>query len=145
MKRKAKILFIQKDFNKEFFILLGRRRSSNEEFWWIPGGSVEAGESDFEGALRELDEELFLTDVYKQRLHTFVQAFVLPAHIEYQSNQANNIIFFVMLPGLDKQTVPAIRDEFEEMKWFRLEALPVNMSREFAFIEKDFVQQIKAL
>jgi 8-oxo-dGTP pyrophosphatase MutT (NUDIX family) len=144
MKRKAKVLFIHK-YSSECYILLGKRISSNEEFWWIPGGSVEAGESDFQGALRELDEELFLTQEYTHVLETYQDSGSIPVSLEYNSNQAHNIIFFVVLTALNIVAPPEIKDEFEEMQWFNINMLPSNMSREYAFIETEFVQKIKQL
>lgn len=143
MKRKAKILFIQKISTTAYKLLLGRRVSSSESFWWIPGGSVEAGESDFEAGLRELDEELFLTNEFVQALNVFRSTNTLPAVIEYESKQAKNSIFLVPISGQSALAVPSIKDEFEEMAWFDLENLPANMSREFSFIEHQLKTDVR--
>jgi len=145
MKRKAKILFIHKTAATEYKLLLGRRISSNESFWWIPGGSVEAGESDFEAGLRELDEELFLTNDFVQVLNTFKSTGTTPAVIEYESKQAKNSIFLVPMIYPSLIAVPSIKDEFEEMAWFDLDNLPQNMSREFYFIEQQLQTEIRQL
>jgi len=145
MKRKAKILFIQKTSSTAYKLLLGRRVSSNESFWWIPGGSVEAGESDFEAGLRELDEELFLTDDFNQALNALKSSNTIPAVIEYESKQAKNTIFLIPMVRETDIAVPAIKDEFEEMAWFDLENLPANMSREFSFIQNQIQADIRKL
>jgi 8-oxo-dGTP pyrophosphatase MutT (NUDIX family) len=145
MKRKSKILFIHKLSSIEYHLLLGRRVSNNESFWWIPGGSVEAGESDFEAGLRELEEELFLTNEYTEVLNTYKHSGTLPDRIEYVTSQANNIIFLVPMLRPDSIGLPAIKDEFEELKWHNLNTLPDNMSREFSYVEtqlKSTIQQI---
>lgn len=145
MKRKAKILFIHKISATEYKVLLGRRVSSNESFWWIPGGSVEAGEADFEAGLRELDEELFLTPIYKEVLNQYKSGNTPPFVIEYESAQAQNSIFLVPIINQSEIAVPSIRDEFEEIAWFDLDNLPKNMSREFSFIENQLPSKVRAL
>jgi ADP-ribose pyrophosphatase YjhB (NUDIX family) len=141
MKRKAKILFVQV-VSKDYHILLGRRVSSGESFWWIPGGSVETGEREFEAALRELDEELILTSAFTQVLLYFIHSSTEPQQINYQSEKASNTIFIVPINIATKE-LPGIKDEFEELQWFNLDSLPSNMSREFSFIKKDFTEIIK--
>jgi len=145
MKRKAKILFIQKASATEYKVLLGRRISSNESFWWIPGGSVEVGESDFEAGLRELGEELFLTYDFTKALDRFITTHTIPSVVEYKSSQAENIIFLVPIESESLIPVPSIKDEFEEMAWFDLVDLPKNMSREFSYIEQQFEYAVRAV
>ncbi|MBC7451192.1 MAG: NUDIX hydrolase [Cytophagales bacterium] len=144
MKRKAKILFVEQQASGECRILLGKRISSGETFWWIPGGSVEQGESDFDAGLRELDEELILSDTYLAALNAFIKSDTNPSKIEYQSANADNIIFIVPMFHLEEE-LPRIIDEFEELQWFPLHALPENMSREFQYIQEGFMEQVKSL
>ena len=135
MKRKSKILFIHKVSSAEYHLLLGRRVSNNESFWWIPGGSVEAGETDFDAGLRELEEELFLTNDYTKVLDAYKHSNVEPKRIEYATPQANNIIFLVPMSSPDTIGLPAIKDEFEELAWHNLDTLPDAMSREFSYVK----------
>lgn len=144
MKRKAKILFIQKSM-LEYRLLLGRRISNNESFWWIPGGSVEAGESDFEAGVRELDEELVLTAAYSDVITSYRINHQTPDFIEYESAQATNIIFLIPMTATADLPLPAIRDEFEELAWFGLDALPSNMSREFSYIQQQLGASVRKL
>ena len=115
--------------------MLGRRVSNNESFWWIPGGSVEAGETDFEAGLRELEEELFLTDDYMEVLNAYKRSNTLPNALEYVTPQAENIIYLVPMVHSNQIKLPAIKDEFEELAWHKLNTLPSNMSREFSYIK----------
>ncbi|WP_245553875.1 NUDIX hydrolase [Cytophaga aurantiaca] len=145
MKRKSKILFIHKVSSTEHYLLLGKRVSNNEAFWWIPGGSVEPGETDFEAGLRELGEELFLTADYLQILNRYTHADILPDTLEYVTPQAQNIIFLVPIIQTDTIPLPAIKDEFEELAWQRLNALPQNMSREFSYIQSQLESTIRLI
>jgi 8-oxo-dGTP pyrophosphatase MutT (NUDIX family) len=145
MKRKSKILFVHKFSAIEYRLLLGRRVSNNESFWWIPGGSVELGESDFEAGLRELEEELFLTNDYFDALNMYTIKNEVPNKIEYISPQAKNIIFIVPLFNAKTIHLPAIKDEFEELAWHNLNALPSNMSREFSYVQSQLESILKLI
>jgi 8-oxo-dGTP pyrophosphatase MutT (NUDIX family) len=145
MKRKSKILFIQKSSFQEYKLLLGRRISNNESFWWIPGGSVESGETDFEAGLRELEEELFLTSAYTEVLNVYKHSNTVPNKIEYETPQANNIIFIVPMLSPDSINLPAIKDEFEELAWHKLDALPENMSREFSYVKTQLKSTVQLI
>jgi 8-oxo-dGTP diphosphatase len=52
-------------------LLIKRRRSPFEGMWAIPGGFVGVGESLEKAALRELEEETGVRDVYLEQLYTF--------------------------------------------------------------------------
>lgn len=145
MKRKSKILFVQKISSAQYRILLGRRISNDESFWWIPGGSVEAGETDFEAGIRELDEELFLTPDYTQAVKSYQMKNTVPPFIEYESAQAKNSIFMITIVQVAEIPLPAIKDEFEELAWFELNALPANMSREFSYIQNQLEASVREL
>jgi 8-oxo-dGTP pyrophosphatase MutT (NUDIX family) len=136
MKRKAKIVFtVQQGTNTK--ILLGERITSESTFWWLPGGSVDPGESDFEAVARELSEELTLPPSYQNKVDAYLQSKVSPKRLEYQAN-AFVILFKVLLDEKALNEIPLILDEFNQMRWFNISELPTNMSREFEFVEKDF-------
>ncbi|WP_299251351.1 NUDIX hydrolase [uncultured Cytophaga sp.] len=145
MKHKSKILFVHKISPIEYRLLLGRRVSNNESFWWIPGGSVEQGESDFEAGLRELGEELFLTNDYIAALDAYTLKNEIPNKIEYLSPQAKNIIFIVPMFQATAIQLPLIKDEFEELAWHNLNTLPSNMSREFSYVQNQLESILKLI
>lgn len=136
MKRKAKIVFTIHQ-GSETKILLGERITSEATFWWLPGGSVDPGESDFEAVARELSEELTLPASYQSKVDAYLQSKVSPKRLEYQAN-AFVILFKVVLDEKALNELPLILDEFNRMQWFNVSELPANMSREFEFVEKDF-------
>lgn len=124
MKRKAKILF----FSPSNKVLLGQRTSNGETFWWLPGGSVEEGETDFEAAARELSEEMKLSKGLIEAITTF--EIQIDNTFEYES-KAYNIVFKVPVQEAATLSVPEIIDEFEQLKWIDADNLPSNMSHEF--------------
>ncbi|MCU0417421.1 MAG: NUDIX hydrolase [Cytophagaceae bacterium] len=142
MKRKAKIVFTTK-VNDTVFILLGQRTTTEATFWWLPGGSVDAGESDAAAVMRELSEELILPAAYHQAvLKHLVESET--STIEYQG-KAYVILFKVVLHPTDQFPLPEIVDEFDSLQWFSIDALPQNMSREFDPIADRFVQWITSI
>lgn len=140
MKNKAKVLFYSIQ-GEDVLVLLGKRIiSSSEEFWWLPGGSSEKGESLWEGAKRELSEELFLTKEMEEAIHPAVD---LP-FIRYATDKSEVTVFLLKMNAAS--AAPDCKDEFVETKWFALEQLPENMSREFSniqpYLTKEFLKQI---
>ena len=51
-------------------VLLMRRRRDGQEYWVVPGGGIEPGESAVEACLRELAEETSLVGDRADRVHT---------------------------------------------------------------------------
>jgi 8-oxo-dGTP pyrophosphatase MutT (NUDIX family) len=123
-------------------VLLGQRTSQGDTFWWLPGGSVEPGESDFAAAVRELGEEMQLPVGLKNALATFSISSINT--YEYQSN-AYNIIFVVPVQESDTLSVPSILDEFEKLMWHDAKQLPANMSVEFKRLEEQWKQWFYSL
>lgn len=128
MKRKSKIVFVSPSKK----VLLGERTSNGETFWWLPGGSVEEGETDFDAAVRELGEEMNLTQGLIDAIRVFkIQS---DAKFEYES-KAYNILFKIPVQESDTLTIPEIIDEFDQLKWHDANALPSNMSHEFKLLQ----------
>lgn len=139
MKQKSKLLFFLNFENTTPYILLGRRISKEgEEYWWIPGGGVEAGEKLFEAAIRELHEELIPTMQITATADKFLEAGINPPSIQYHTGNSENHIFFIQIESFKGvlESKIGIIDEFEEMKWFKLNEIPQNMSREFEHLKE---------
>ena len=64
------IIFTLRDSDLQV-LLVKRKHSPFEGMWAIPGGFVDMGESLEEAALRELEEETGVRDVYLEQLYTF--------------------------------------------------------------------------
>ncbi|MFN6946452.1 MAG: NUDIX hydrolase [Cytophagaceae bacterium] len=138
MKRKGKILFYRKH-QKKIFILLGQRSSKEGEvFWWIPGGGVEGDETFFQGAVRELYEELVPTESMEIAVNLYHTG--EPEYIGYKTSFSENRIFFI---PLQDATVPEIKDEFDLLKWFASDELPENMSSQFYKIKDQVFNKLR--
>lgn len=129
VKHKVKVLFyfLKK---KKVYTLLGKRVTpEGESFWWLPGGSAEGDENTFEALKRELEEELILPESIQKALsgqHKYPS-------IEFKGKNYNQVYLIEVPPQAE---VPEIQEEFVELKWFTLDKLPENMSREYASFEK---------
>jgi 8-oxo-dGTP pyrophosphatase MutT (NUDIX family) len=136
-KRKAKILFYQKT-PRGTRILFGKRVSKEgEEFWWMPGGSVEEGESEFEGAVRELYEEIVPVRYMEAEIEKIETSGRLPEFVRYNSGSSIGIVFFIKIDeSISTVEIIECREEFEEMRWFLMGELPFNMSRDYKFIKE---------
>jgi 8-oxo-dGTP pyrophosphatase MutT (NUDIX family) len=130
-KRKAKVLFYNISQDKIYMLLGKRIVSASEEFWWIPGGSAEGGEGLFEAALRELNEEIFITASIEESLKSFHKS-SLPLFIRYDTGNSEVTVF--IFPVKERDEVKP-KEEFVELNWFDISSLPSNMSREFIHIK----------
>lgn len=141
MKQKAKIVFYYISRTTGLNVLLGKRvTGDNEEFWWLPGGSIENNESAFDAAVRELSEELTPTRVLTESIDAYKKDNKIPPYITYTSGNSHNTLFFIKVTPYQgiKNDLPGIVDEFSEVKWISRKNLPQNMSREFIHIKKKF-------
>ena len=118
-------------------ILLGRRVAGEEEFWWLPGGSIEEGEREFEAAIRELHEELYPIPYLDDAVKKFTEEDQLPKTLEYWTDKARVILFLIeMEEEIYTNELPLCKEEFEETRWFLLSKLPENISREYVHIKE---------
>lgn len=130
MKHKIKAVFYTRE-NRRLFILMGRRKSEGEEFWWIPGGSVEKDEDPLHALLRELQEELAPGPYLKKAIRKFYDKGTVPQNLSFLSGTTQYTILFVEVNSHVHNETVVVKEEFEELKWFAADALPANLSREF--------------
>lgn len=112
---------------------MGKRTSNGEEFWWIPGGSIEGEEDAFQALARELEEEIELTADLKHAVNRASSQH--DESMTYQNGNTTYQIFFLEVPASSINQTPAIREEFDQLKWFSTNELPENVSREFSYIK----------
>jgi len=136
MKRKVKSVFYT--FKKEeTFILLGHRKSGADQFWWIPGGSIEGNEAPFEALLRELKEEINTGYLFQERLKQVALNPEKAKSVAYTSETTSYHVYFIELPVEVLEEPIEVVEEFTEAKWFPVKGIPANMSREYQFIAEE--------
>lgn len=99
-------------FNEKNEVLLCHRRDQNK--WNFPGGAIEAGETPIEAVIREAREEIGV-EIAPLRL----------LGIYTKPNDDDQV--FVFICKLLKGT-PSLSDETDEIRYFSVDELPVNMS-----------------
>ncbi len=100
-------------------LLLRRTRDPGKGLWTMPGGFIDPGETAEAAAIRETREE---TQLEAREVHYFFSA---PNDYTYQGLTAPvcDLFFEAVVPEifLDESS-----DEVEEMRWFRLQDLPLD-------------------
>jgi len=102
---------------RELHVLLVRRkRWPFEGRWAIPGGFVQMDESLEEAALRELEEETGVRDIYLEQLYTFGDP---------KRDPRTRVISvaYIALVRADKQTL-RVSEESSDVRWFPVRVLP---------------------
>ncbi len=98
-------------YNKAGEILI-IKRSKNEEvlpnYWDLPGGTLEDGESPKEGALREIKEEIKLT-LKKPELFYF--------HSNVDKKKNKQFITLLFIARYNKGTIKLNLNDHSEFKW----------------------------
>jgi 8-oxo-dGTP diphosphatase len=97
-------------------LLVRRRNPPFQNMWAIPGGFVHIEESLEAAALRELDEETGLRDVYLEQLYTFGDPDRDPR------GRTITVTYFALVPG----TAARLRagDDAAEARWWSVYDLP---------------------
>lgn len=90
--------------------------------WYLPGGGVNKGESIHAALLRELAEEVGVTDARIER--------VLGVYHSRREGKDDHIVIFVVQggPGANAELRRADLAEIEEAGWFAPDALPAPLS-----------------
>jgi 8-oxo-dGTP diphosphatase len=97
-------------------LLICRKNPPFQGMWAIPGGFVELDESLEQAALRELEEETGLRDVYLEQLYTF-------GHPDRDPRgRTITVAYFALVPG----TAARLRagDDASEARWWSVYDLP---------------------
>ncbi len=107
--------------NRELHVLLvQRRRWPYEGHWALPGGFIEINESLQEAALRELEEETGVRDVYLEQLYTF------GAPDRDPRTRVISVAYFALVQS-DKQVLRS-SDETTDVRWFPINDIPEKLA-----------------
>ena len=98
-------------------LLIRRKHPPFAGYWAIPGGFVQMDESLETGALRELEEETGVCDVYIEQLYTFGQPNRDPR------TRVITIAYFALVPA---SALPALQagDDAADAQWWSMYDLP---------------------
>ena len=99
-----------------YVLLIKRGHSPFEGVWAIPGGFVDIGESLEEAALRELEEETGVRDVYLEQLYTFGDPGRDPR------GRVITVAYFALVPAIAIH--PRAGDDAVEARWWSVYDLP---------------------
>lgn len=97
-------------------LLVRRRRLPHAGMWAIPGGVVEPNEALEAAAVRKLEEETGLGDVYLEQLYTFGQPNRDPRE------RVITVAYFAVVPSAS--IVPRTADDAEHVRWWSIYDLP---------------------
>ena len=98
-------------------LLIRRKHPPFAGYWAIPGGFVQMDESLETGALRELEEETGVCDVYIEQLYTFGQPNRDPR------TRVITVAYFALVPA---SALPALQagDDAADAQWWSMYDLP---------------------
>jgi len=97
-------------------LLVRRRRPPWEGMWAIPGGMIGHGEALEAAALRTLEEETGLADVFLEQLYTFGD----PGRDA--RGRVITVSYFAVVPG--SNVVPWATEDAEQVQWWAIDELP---------------------
>jgi 8-oxo-dGTP diphosphatase len=109
------IIFSLRDSDLQV-LLIKRRYPPFEGMWAIPGGFVEMDESLEEAALRELEEETGIRDVYLEQLYTFGEVDRDPR------GRVVTVAYFALIPSAAID--PRAGSDAVEAQWWSMYDLP---------------------
>jgi 8-oxo-dGTP diphosphatase len=110
------VIFTLRD--QDLLVLLVRRANPPfSGFWAIPGGFVQTDESLEVAALRELEEETGVTDVYTEQLYTFGNPDRDPR------TRVITVAYFALVPAAALPT-PEAGDDAADVRWWSMYDLP---------------------
>jgi 8-oxo-dGTP diphosphatase len=97
-------------------LLIRRRKAPFADRWAIPGGFVDMDESLEQGALRELEEETGVRDVYLEQLYTF------GAPGRDPRGRTITVAYYALVNS--SHVHPKGADDASEARWFDVRKLP---------------------
>jgi 8-oxo-dGTP diphosphatase len=109
------IIFTLRDGDLQV-LLIRRKNLPFQSMWAIPGGFVGIDESLEQAALRELEEETGVHDVYLEQLYTFGDVDRDPR------GRVITVSYFALIPAPD--ICPSAGDEATEARWWSVYDLP---------------------
>lgn len=112
-------------FDPQRRVLLCHRR--DVDLWNLPGGGLEAGESPWEGVMREVAEETGLSAEVKRLAGI------------YSKPDVNEVVFSFVCKVVGGQL--SLNDEADRLEWFELDSLPGNTSRKQVERIRDALEQ----
>ncbi len=108
-------------------LLIQRKNPPYQDYWALPGGFVEKEEALEEAALRELEEETSVKNVFIEQLYTFGNPRRDPR------GRVVSVAYFALV-NLEEHPIHADSDA-QQAAWFRIDQLPP-----LAFDHADIVQ-----
>lgn len=110
------VLFAFRD-NDLHVLLVRRKKWPYQDYWAIPGGFVNIAESLEDAALRELNEETGVDDVYLEQLYTFGEPDRDPR------TRVISVVYFALV-GADQARQVQGGDDAAEARWWAMTDLP---------------------
>lgn len=110
------VLFAYRDDDLQV-LLVRRKKWPYEDYWAIPGGFIQMGESLEQSALRELREETGVEDVYLEQLYTFGDPERDPR------TRVISVAYFALV-GADQARQVQGGDDAAEARWWSMVDLP---------------------